>query len=133
MERIALHNNRGVSLIEVLISLLILMVVSLATMRMALVGMSTNLQNSMRDEAVNVVELRMNELRNKKFDLISLGTVTETDISRTFRGASVPYKPKLKVDQVGADTSTKQITMSVDWTYKGTNYTHSATTIVRKQ
>jgi len=131
MERLVIHNKKGISLIEVMISLVILMFVSLAVMRMALVGMSTNLQNSMRDEAVNVVDLRMNELRDTAFDVISEGTVTGADIPRDFRAARVNYKPTQQVHSISANT--KQITMSVDWTYKGTNYTHSVSTIVRKQ
>ena len=127
---LALHNNKGMSLIEVMISLVILMFVSLAVMKTALVGMSTNLQNSMRDEAVNVVDLRMNELRNTAFDVISLGTATEADIPRHVRNAIVPYHPTRRVASIDADT--KQITLSVDWTYRGNN-THSVTTIVRRQ
>lgn len=132
MERIVLRNKKGMSLIEVMIALVILLFVSLAVMKTALVGMSTNLQNSMRDEAVNVVDLRMNELRDTNFDLISLGTATETDIPRDFRGAlGVPYHPTRTVASINANT--KQISMSVVWTYRGINYTHSVTTIMRRQ
>lgn len=131
MEWSAQHNNKGMTLIEVMISLLILMIVALALMQTALVGMSTNLQNSLRDEAVNIVDLRMNELRNAAFDSISLGTAVETTIARTFRGASVSYVPTRTVTSINADT--KQITLSVAWTYRGGNNTHSVTTIMRRQ
>jgi type II secretory pathway pseudopilin PulG len=131
MERIALRNNKGVSLIEVMISLLLLMVVSLAVLRTALVGVSTNLQNSMRDEAVNVVDLKINELRNTDFDVITLGTVTGPDISRHVRNTTVPYTPARRVESV--DPNTKQITMSVGWTYRGADYRHSVTTIMMRR
>jgi prepilin-type N-terminal cleavage/methylation domain-containing protein len=130
MERV-LRNNKGVSLIEVMIALVILMFVSLAVMRTALVGMSTNLQNSIRDEAVNIVDLKLNELRDTAFDSITFGTVTEAPIVRDFRGGKVTYTPKRIVAPINANT--KQITMSVDWTYKRNSYTHSVTTIMRRQ
>ena len=131
MERPARYNNKGMTLIEVMISFLILMVVALAVMKTALVGMSTNMQNSLRDEAVNVVDLRMNELRNTAFDSISLGVTTEAAIPRTFRAASVSYRPTRTVTSINADTI--QITMSVAWTYQGQTYTHSVTSIMRRQ
>jgi len=131
MERIVFHNKNGMSLIEVMISLVILMFVSLAVMQTALVGMNANLQNSIRDEAVNVVDLRMNELRDTGFDTIAAGTVTETGIDRNFRGTKMTYTPTRTVELI--DTDTKQITMSVVWTYRQKNYTHSVTTIMRRQ
>jgi len=131
MERIVLYSKKGMTLIEVMISLVILLFVSLAVMQTAVLGINTNLQNSIRDEAVNVADLRMNELRDTAFDGISIGTAPETGISRNFRGASVTYTPTRKVDKI--DDNTKQITMSVAWIYRGKNYTHSATTIMRRQ
>jgi len=138
MERIALFNKKGMSLIEVMISLVILMFVALAVMKTALVGMSANLQNSMRDEAVNVVDQRMNELRSATTgtsfdtnDLVPVNNVAESVITRKFRGASVNYTPTRTVSLINNDT--KQITLSVVWTYRGTSYTHSVTTIMRRQ
>ncbi len=59
-----LYNKRGMTLIEVMIALMILMVVSMALLQTALLGMKENLRNAIRDEAVNVAEQRMNELRS---------------------------------------------------------------------
>ena len=132
MERPVLHNKNGMTLIEVMISLLLLMVVALAVMQTALVGMKANLQNALRDEAVNVVDQRMNELRDTAFDSISLGVTVEAAISRTFRaGIVVKYTPTRTVTNI--NTNTKQVTLSVAWPYGGQNYTHSVTTIMRRQ
>jgi type II secretory pathway pseudopilin PulG len=117
------------TLIEVMISLLILMVVALAVMQTALVGMNANLQNSLRDEAVNVADLRMNELRDTAFDSINPGV---TAIQRTFRGGViVNYTSTIAVTPINTDT--KQITEAVSWLYSGQTYTHSVTTIMRRQ
>jgi type II secretory pathway pseudopilin PulG len=134
MDRLVLHNKNGMTLIEVMIALLILMVVALAVMQTALVGMRVNTQNSLRDEAVNIVDLRMNELRNTAFDSISLGTTIEPAISRTFRGGvTVNYTPTRTVSQIDTSGDTKQITVSVAWPYAGKTYTHSVTTIMRHE
>lgn len=138
MERIALHSKNGMTLIEVLIALLILMVVSLAVMQTALVATNANLRNSLRDEAVNIVDLRINELSSEAtgtyFDSGDLAVVVnynETPISRSFRAFSVSYQPTRTVTSINPDT--KQITMSVAWLFRGQNYTHSVTTIMRRQ
>jgi type II secretory pathway pseudopilin PulG len=150
MARIALHNKNGMTLIEVMISLLILMVVALAVMQTALVGMRVNLQNAMRDEAVNVADLRMEELRSKVTgttfdgstltlsandasggDLTVINSYAEPVISRTFRGASVNYAPTRTVSSINADT--KQVTLSVSWPFPANTYTHTITTIMRRQ
>lgn len=130
MGRIALcGNKKGMTLIEVMISLVILMVVSLALMQTALLGMKENLRNAIRDEAVNIAEQRMNELRSTATASIALGTQTETEIERSFRASSMRFRPTRSVQQVGSDPNTKQITMSISWTYSGQTYTHSVSTI----
>jgi type II secretory pathway pseudopilin PulG len=141
MERIALHSKNGMTLIEVLLALVILMIVSLAVMQTALVAMNANLQNSLRDEAVNIVDMRVNELRSAatgtQFDGGDLATpsnptiTNETPISRSFRAFSVNYTPTRTVSSINTDT--KQVTMSVAWLFRGRNYTHSVTTIMRRQ
>lgn len=130
MARNAKRYKNGMTLIEVMIAIVILMVVSLAVMQTALVGMNTNLQNSLRDEAVNVADQRMNELRNMPFDSIALGTHVEAGIVKASRASNVTYTPTRAITQINADM--KQITMSIAWSYRGKNYTHSVTTIMRR-
>src|SRR5512142_49616 len=102
MERIALSNNKGMSLIEVMIALLILAIVSLALMQTALLGMKENLRNAIRDEAVNVADQRMNELRETQYDDLLASSATETTISRNFRASSVDFRPSRSVTLVGS-------------------------------
>ena len=63
-------NREGVSLVEVMIALVVMLLVFFALMQTALVGIDSNTQNSLRSEAVNIAELRMNEVRNTPFDSI---------------------------------------------------------------
>lgn len=60
-------NVRGLSLVEVLISLVVLLFVSLALMQTALVSIESNMKNVLRDEAVAIAEERINQARSIAF------------------------------------------------------------------
>jgi type IV pilus assembly protein PilV len=122
-------NDKGVTLIEIMIALVILMIASLALMQTALLGISMNVQNAMRDEAVNVAEMEMNDLRNLPFDNINTAA-TSTVASRNLRGFIINYAISPQV--VDINSNSKQINISVAWNYRGKAYTHGITTILRK-
>jgi len=131
--RLALCNKNGMTLIEVMVSFLILTVVALAVMQSALLGMRTNLQNSLRDEAVSIADVTANDLRSLSFDDPNLASgTTTTTISRQFRAAIFPYTETQTVTSINSN-NTKQIFISVSWLYSGKTFTHSVTMIVRRQ
>jgi type II secretory pathway pseudopilin PulG len=127
------------TIIEVMIALAILLITSLAMMSTALMGMQTNMINSLRDEAVGIAEARMNELRNTPFpDLPAMNDLTATGgeaadstINRRVRAASFTFTRKRTVADINADT--KQVSLTVTWSYKTRPYTHSIMTILRRQ
>lgn len=138
MARIALLDNKGVTLIEMMMALVILLIVSLALMQTATLGIAINLQNALRDEAVNVAEMRMNHLTSLPFtstvthaDLAPVIDFTESGIPRSFRGFSVNFTPTRTIADINANS--KQITISISWDYRGKSYSHGITTIMRKQ
>jgi hypothetical protein len=55
------------SLVEVLMALVVLVLVFFALMQTALVGIDSNMRNTLRGEAVNAAEIRMNEMSNMPF------------------------------------------------------------------
>jgi type IV pilus assembly protein PilV len=130
MERVAMFNKKGVTLIEMMIALVILLVVSLALMQTAIIGMNVNLQNILRDEAVNIAEMRMNQLRSLPFDSISPGAET---VTRNFRGFTETYNSLRTIATITANSQQiKQISILVSWTYRGKTYDHGITSIVRQ-
>ena len=138
MARNAILTNRGVTLIEMMFALVILLIMSLALMQTALLGISTNVQNPLRDEAVSIAEMRINQLTNLPFtattthaDLQALGMVTEAVVPRNFRGFGVDYAPTRIITDISP--TIKQITITVTWNYKGKSFTHGVTTIMRRQ
>jgi Tfp pilus assembly protein PilV len=140
MEQTVLFNKKGVTLIEVMISLLLIMIVFLALMQTTVIGISTNLQNSLRDEAVGIAEMRMNQLKSLSFtdsfvDANLAATpptgTAETAISRNIRSFSLNYTPTRTIADISLDS--KQITIQIAWTYKNQVYTQTITSIMRKQ
>ena len=132
-----LLNKKGLTLVEVMIALVVLLVVSLALMQTALVSISSNMTNVLRDEAVNIAEMRMNEARNTSFDSLAAGTTSGT-VSRTLRNiTNFSYTVTRTVTDLNSDN--KQVNITVLWEWKentvanGNPFTHSVTTIVRRQ
>lgn len=138
MGQIVSLNKKGLTLVEVLIAFVVLLLVSLAMMQTALVGIDANMINILRDEAVSVAEMRMNQARNMSFDsLISEGAdVPVTKNIRNITGGFT-YNTKIAVNNLNVDN--RQVTITVTWDWKektvvnGNPYTHSVTTIVRRQ
>lgn len=130
----AMLNNRltdkGSSLVEVMLSLVILLIVFLALMQTALLSIDSNVKNLLRDEAVGIAEMRMSAIRNTPFASLTAGTTTATD-NRNVRNAAVTYTSTTTITSLNTDNM--QATISVAWTWKGQNYTHSISTIVRSQ
>jgi type II secretory pathway pseudopilin PulG len=130
-------------LIEMLIAMMILAIVAVALMQSSIIVLQKNMQNEMRDEAVRIAEQRMNELRsgpggfdnaNGGVDLVA-GNVTFPTITRTIRSASFPFtvsKSVVELDGAGLNANTKQVTVTVQWMFLGSQQTHAVMSIVRR-
>lgn len=132
MEETVLLNKKGMSLIEVMFALVILLISSLALMQTAILGISMNVQNALRDEAVNVADMEMNYLRGQLFDNID-SKATPTVASRNFRGFTIDYRITPAVQNITASSQqSKQISVKVEWSYRNKGYEHEITTLLRK-
>jgi len=123
-----LLNNRGVTLVEVIIALTVMLVVFLALMQTAIVSIDSNIKNLLRDDAVSIAETGMDEARNVPFDSLSGSTSTYDD--RRARDITTRYNVTRAVTVLNADN--KRVDVTVDWTWKGESYTHRDTTLIRK-
>ncbi len=129
-------DNRGMSLIEVLAAVLILMVVWLALMQMSVIGYRENMKNILRDEAINVAAARMNELRSLRFGHVDMTQTSDTGVvepvvARLVRSSLGPFNftPTRIIKDI--NTFSKQVTLSIAWTWRGKGYTHRITSIMR--
>jgi Tfp pilus assembly protein PilV len=126
-------------LVEVLIATVITLVLFLALMQSALLSININMRNLLREEAVQIVDDRMREIRNLPFasaDLLQTGTppifVTDTSVQRDFRKITAfTYNLEKLVDDL--TTNTKQVDLQVSWTWEGEPYTHTVSTILNNQ
>ncbi len=130
--RIALSDKRGMTLIEVMISLFLFLVVSLAMLQTSVLTLDNNMKNTLRDEAVSIGEQMMSQARNTPFDDLSSTNPSLSAVNRHFKGSStaVTYTPTLTVTTRGTDD--KQVSIKLSWTWKGGTYNHTIQTLVRR-
>jgi prepilin-type N-terminal cleavage/methylation domain-containing protein len=132
-----LKNKKGFTLVEVLIAMVIFLLVSLAMMQTALVGIDSNMINVLRDEAVGIAEETMIAARNTPFDSLVAGTEVLPTVSRNFRNMIEQFIVTRTVTDHGINN--KEVNIVVTWGWKdktvanGNPYTHSITTILRRQ
>ncbi len=130
------HDNRGMTLIEVMIALMLLAITSLALIQSALVAMNINVTNELRDEAVSVAEQRMNELRNTPFTaadmLVTPPTGVDENITRSIRSnPTFSFTINRMISQVNTDN--RQVSLTVIWNYKDRQYRHGVSTVMRQK
>jgi Tfp pilus assembly protein PilV len=125
----AVHNEKGVTLIEILISLLLTAIVFGGLLQTSLLVVNNNIQNLLRDEAVSIAEERMNQARNTPFvSLIS--EPADVPVVRNFRGVTA-FRFNTRMTIVTIDANNKQVAVRVTWSRKGVTYNHNITTLVR--
>ena len=128
MTGVAGMTEGGFTLVEVLISMVVLLLVSLALMQTALVSIDSNMMNILRDEAVGIAEEEMNEARGVSFSL--LGDTAGT-VQKKIRNIAVfNYAVTRTVTSIGAES--RQVVITITWNWKGNPYTHSIASIVRR-
>jgi Tfp pilus assembly protein PilV len=132
-----LSTGRGLTLVEVMIAFLVLLITSLALMQTALVSISANMQNVLRDEAVSIADMRISAAKAAPFDDINQDGATDSnpltinqDVSRTLKNVNMTFGTTMTVNQLSTDI--KRVDVTVTWTWKGVAYTHSASTIMRR-
>jgi type II secretory pathway pseudopilin PulG len=131
MVRRAYRNNKGASLVEILIALALSAIVFTALIQSSLFAMNMNLINVLRDEAVSVAELRMSEAKNTEFAALVSDAATQP-VLRDFRGIkNFQYDTRVTVNTLGTDN--KQVNVSVQWNWRGKSYSHAITTVVGKR
>lgn len=122
-------NSQGFTLIEFLVSIVILMVGMLGMLSAVNVALFHNFNTKLRDEAVVVADLQMSRELNKPFDLVSTSVKNDYE-SRKLLSKFVNYS----VQRSGAALSnSKQVRVAVRWKYKGVNYNHETNSVISKK
>jgi prepilin-type N-terminal cleavage/methylation domain-containing protein len=161
-------NNKGLTLVEVLIASVITLVLFMALMQTALLSIDMNTGNDMRNEAIRIAEQRKAVMKGELIDSDDFTALDTDPVDPDLDGADCP--PEF-VDAFGTngeliernirniqdvdfctnltcaeptgaggsdndcatpDTDIKLVNFTVGWVWKGEDYMHRATTIVRR-
>lgn len=146
-------NKKGFSLVEVMIAAVIVLLVFFALMQTALIGIESNMINELRNEAIRIAELRMNEVRDSTYTSIvsDSGSLSACDCPAGFGSSGQCIKRNVKsisgfdfctnltCTELGGDNNcatndadNKQLTIKVGWKWKGNNYSHIISTIRKR-
>lgn len=118
-------DNRGVTLVEVMISLVILLIVFMGLIQASLLSINHNLRNEIRDEAVMLAAEYMTRTRSAAFSNLprndgfspwpATPAVNPYVVTRNFRNISRPFQVQRQI--IDLDSNTKKIGIMVLWTY----------------
>ncbi len=146
------QDKKGLTLVEMLIAMTVLLIVTLALMQTALVGIDSNMRNLLRDEAINIAEMRMSEARNTAFaslvsdttpgDNLALTSCQSAPVNdaanypkqfnRDFRNTTISYGTRMTIDNT-MGTDNKGVTILVRWEYRNECFSHSISTVLRSR
>jgi prepilin-type N-terminal cleavage/methylation domain-containing protein len=141
-------NKKGVTLVEVMIALVVLLIVFMGLLQAAILSIQSNTTNLLRDEMTRVTAERMVEVKNIAFDdpafvsdagtfalpacttppVSDAGTYMQIDLP--VRNMTIPCGSRRTVTLRGADT--KQVQILVRCEFKNECYTQSFTTMRRR-
>ncbi len=131
-----MKNKEGMTLIEVLIAILIIFIVFLGLSGAGIFVLNENIKNSLRDEAVSVAGMEMEQVRNMSFAALYDNTAPQptSPVVRQIRGLTVNYGVTRTVTILNLNNL--QVSINVTWTRTENNQTKSyndnIATIVRR-
>ena len=147
-------DNNGVSLVEVMIALVVLLLVFMGLMQTALMSIDHNLRNILRDESISIGAMEMEQVRSELFDSIVSDTTaipsgadcpttftTGNLIQRSMRNMTKDFCVNLTCRDLDNNKdcvlndltcNNRQLNIRVTWKWKGEDYLHSITTLRRR-
>lgn len=123
------RNEQGFTLIEFLVSIVILMVGLLGLLQAVNVAIQHNMNTQLRNEATMLADERLSREMGKTFDLVS----TTTSMVNTQRVVLKGFK-NFSVARSGVDlTNSKQVNLTISWKHRGMRYVHETSTVISKR
>jgi type IV pilus assembly protein PilV len=110
-------NKAGFTLVELLVSLVIMLVGVVGLLHAVNIALQTNSQNQMRNEAAQIGDLAMNELRIKPFALISTTYIDKLVASRQ-KNIAKNFTVSRSGILFGAYSASRELVVQVRWNYR---------------
>ncbi|MDD2539920.1 MAG: prepilin-type N-terminal cleavage/methylation domain-containing protein [Desulfuromonadaceae bacterium] len=122
-------NQRGFTLIEVMVSIIILMVGLLGMFQAVNLALDKNLENQLREKGIAVAEQQLNNLKGRPFSNITGDTSGFVSVASgaVFKNISVQ---RIINDLATTDSKTKQVSIRVWWNYRGKPYEHQTASAI---
>ena len=121
--------NNGFTLVELLVSIVIIAICVIGLMSLSTVIMRNNVKNEIRNKAVEVLTNYVDNITNQDFGDITVGNFTDID-NVTIRSFSATYT--ISGNVTSPSTDEKDINATISWTYRGKNYSYNIETVVTK-
>lgn len=133
MTQILRRNKFGFTLIEVMVSIVILMVGLLGLLQAINIATEHNIKNALRSEAVQIADAKINELKFVAYDNISASYPVQSVLSR-IRGSGRSYNVLKSSSEYHAGSSevSKELVVHISWLYKNMSTSHEIRTIKTK-
>lgn len=130
MLMLQLNNKTGFTLLELLVALVILMVGMMSLLSAATNAISLNLDNILKDEAVQIADAKMRVVKGNKSATFSLPfqnlSITTIQTSK-LRSKTTPYTVTLSSSSTGGNSNLLQVL--VTWNYKNNVKQHELSTL----
>ena len=125
---LASGHNDGFTIVELMISMVIILFVALAMMQTAMMTMEANARNVIRDEGVRIASEKLNELKTVvEADLAAMDGTTET-VDRDIRNMTITYTVTYGVTTLAANEAAR-IEVKVEWSWRQQDYDATLSTI----
>ncbi len=124
----AFSRDDGFSLVELLVSMVILLFVALAMIQTALVTTDSNARNVIRDEGVRLASQKLNIIKTIELDdLGPYASKTETESVR-LRNITMNYNVTYDIKEIAANRALR-LEVVVDWIWREQPYDVTLSTI----
>jgi len=119
------RKTKGFTLIELMVAMAILFISMTAILDFIVKYQRINMENTMRNEAMRIVEARLEEFRNVPYGSWDTATVTRTS---KIRNITVSYSLQPVVEPISLYSTAVRV--EATWSFRGITHHHNASTII---